>query len=153
MKIKAALCSGFTLIEIFLVILLISVLTGLSIPRFSDSCRHLILKENAQVFLSQIRLARKLALIRGIPHYVLLTPESSELRVGDSLDLVKDPTLFLEKYRFSPGLSFESEPLLITLKPEGNYDPFVFKIRDKKNEMTLTGKGNSGDFSEEESPL
>ena len=153
MKTKAMLRSGFTLIEIFLVILIISILTGLSIPKFSESCRHLILKENAQAFLSYIRHARKLAMIKGVSHYVLLSPESSELRVSDSADPAKDPALFLEKYRFSPGLSFESEPLWITLKPEGNYDPFVFKIRDKENEITLTGNGKPGDFSEEESPL
>lgn len=153
MKTTASLRSGFTLIEIFLVILIISVLTGISIPRFSNSCRHLILKENAQIFVSQVRYARKLALIKGIPHYVLLSPEISEIRVGDKADLAKDPALFLEKYRFSPGLSLEADPLFLTFHPEGNYDPFVFKIQDKENRITLTGNGKPGALSEEESRL
>lgn len=153
MKTSLALRYGFTLLEIFLVILILSVLTGISIPRFSDSCRNLILKENVQIFLSQIRYARKLALIKGTPYYVLLSPESLEIRVGDSVNLAKDKSLFLEKYKLSTGLSLESDPLFITFYPQGNSDPFVFKIKNEKNVITLTGNGKPDDLSEEETPL
>lgn len=144
---------GFTLLEIFLVILILSVLTGISIPRFSKSCKGFILRENAQIFISQIRYARKMALIKGKPFFVVLSPENSELRVGDSPDMSRDSSVFLEKYRFSKGLSVEAEPLFITFKPEGNSDPFVFTIMNRENRIVITADGKPGNLSEEETAV
>ena len=153
MKTISAFRSGFTLIEIFLVILILSVLTGICLPRFSDSCKQLILKENADMFLSQIRYTRKLALLKGIPHYLLFTPESLEIRVGDTADMARNLSLYMEKYKFSPGLSVQSEPLCIAFHPEGDSDPFVFKIQNEENIITLSGNGNPDNLSKEEYSL
>lgn len=66
--------SGFTLIEIILVIVVLGILMAVAIPRFNFNNK--LAYTTAKKLADDLRFTRSLAINKGINHYLLLSPSS-----------------------------------------------------------------------------
>jgi general secretion pathway protein H len=73
--------SGLTLLELLVVLILISVLTGLLAPRVGNSVRNMTLKAAAQKVAASLRYARSRAISEKITYVALFDFERSNLSV------------------------------------------------------------------------
>jgi prepilin-type N-terminal cleavage/methylation domain-containing protein len=66
---------GFTLVEIIIVVLLLSVIAGLTVPSFRKTYQSIILKNAAVDLAYLMRYAQSRALVRGKDHRLMFSPE------------------------------------------------------------------------------
>jgi prepilin-type N-terminal cleavage/methylation domain-containing protein len=132
--------SGFTLVELILVILLISILTGLSTPLFRKTLSGLVLK-NASFDLAQfINYAREMAIVEKTPHKLNLDFENGKYwitryAVSEEGVLYKRVKGRYGREYFLPrGLGFTADKKEFIFYPDGRSDEAEIKITDKKTE-------------------
>jgi len=73
--------SGYSLIELLIVLAIIAVLTGLAQASFTAQLPHLRLKAAARTLVSDLRWARQLAIAQGQPVQIVLDPERERYRI------------------------------------------------------------------------
>ena len=116
-------CSGgFTLVEIFLVILLIGVLTGISVPLFKKSTEDFQLKSAAFNLYKILQLARESALTRGQPTRLDLGFEEGTYRLTPS------EGRFGKTMHVPEGLSLSGKEEQISCYPDGRCDVASVKL-------------------------
>ncbi|MGE0710178.1 MAG: Tfp pilus assembly protein FimT/FimU [Planctomycetota bacterium] len=147
----------FTLLEILLVVAVIGILAGLTVPRMSGSTKRHRLEAQARTMVGLARKARALAAGEGRTYVLLVDPAGRELRLvrqRDPLaepDDAKDPELEVPAdERWARPLSFEedvtldralvedeeqklsgsgAEPLLVPFRPDGTSDAVQLDFR------------------------
>jgi len=128
--------SGFTLIEIAVVILILGLLFGFSIPTFAAFRQSQMLEAATQNLVGQLRLGRQKAI--GLQHEQKLT-----FSVGTNLYSVKDLTTgeTFGPFRFPNGVVLEDASIVvggvtgstITALTDGRYSGSgEFVLRDSK---------------------
>ncbi len=74
--------SGFTLIEIILVLVLIVIVSGIALPYFASSFRGSQLRTSARTVERLSRYARSMAILREEPLTMVLDPNTMEIYLG-----------------------------------------------------------------------
>lgn len=73
--------SGYSLIELLIVLAIIAVLTGLAQASFTTQLPHLRLNAAARTLVSDLRWARQLAIAQGQPVQIVLDPERDRYQI------------------------------------------------------------------------
>ena len=73
--------SGFSLVEILVVLALISIAAGLASVRFGEQLHHHRLNHAVRAIVSDLRWARQLAITEGQPVSVLLNPDEERSQI------------------------------------------------------------------------
>jgi Tfp pilus assembly protein FimT len=76
--------SGFTLVEVILVLVVLIVISGISIPYFAGSYRGIKLRSSARTINRMARYARSMAIMREETLTVALNHETMEIFLGGS---------------------------------------------------------------------
>ena len=130
--------TGFTLIELVLVILLISILTALSTPLFRRTFSDLILRNAALDMAKLINYAQEMAIIEKVNYKVNFNFEERKYWLtrqkpeGVSYERIKGR--YGKPFSLSRDLELSSDKEEgFILYPDGRSDKAKIEIRDKKN--------------------
>ncbi len=74
--------TGFTLIEVILVVVVIAIITGISLPFFSGAFKGMQLRTGTRSVARMTRYARSMAIMREEPYTVVLDHQKMEIYVG-----------------------------------------------------------------------
>lgn len=129
---------GYTLIELTLVILLISVLIGLSTPLFRRTFSELELKNTSYDLAKLINYAQALAVADGASYRMNFNFDKGQYWIT-KVDTKKETEAYVRiKDRYGrvfsvpEGYTLEAKEKLITFYPDGHCDKTVLKVLDPK---------------------
>lgn len=134
---------GFTLVELMLVILLIAVLTGLSVPLLRHAGSDLALKDASFAILAMVRYAQEMAVIdRGIYKLNMNSDRSAFWITGTG---AKIKNKHGKIFRLPRDLRLEADTGSISFYPDGQASDAEIKIlgRDERGNL-LQVKGIMG---------
>jgi prepilin-type N-terminal cleavage/methylation domain-containing protein len=132
--------AGFTLVELLIVILILTVMVGISAPRFRHTFRHLQLQLFAYDVAKVLTYASRRAVARGEMlrihfdvegrHYWLLrakeaSPEAEFERIDGK---------FGRRFSVPGAISLDPRARAVTFYPDGRADPFEMIIFDNSQE-------------------
>jgi len=129
--------SGFTLIEIILVVLLLSVIVGSVVPDLRKNYRKVCLQNAARNIAYSMRYAQSRAITSGDLVRLELAPESGSYRLTerkeDAIDrddatFVRIPNRMGNVFRIPDGLKFEPGDLTILFYPDGSMEKQAVKL-------------------------
>ncbi|MEN6626644.1 MAG: type II secretion system protein [Candidatus Sumerlaeia bacterium] len=141
--------AAFTLIEIMLVMLILSLLTGIAMTRMKASFDETALQTDAQRLERLIQLARKRARLENVIYRIDIDRDNASYRIeyGNSTDgPFKHPSDIDYEYTLSAGVSFDevratkknqTQHESIIAYPDGQYDP-----------LKITFANSAGDYVE-----
>jgi len=133
---------GFTLIELVLVILLISILTALSAPLFKRTFSDLVLRDASLDMAKVISYAREMAIIERVNYRLDLNFEERKYRItrynpsGEDARYEKIKGRHGKDFILASGLGLSAGENKLVFYPDGRSDKLTIKIRDGK-----TGEG------------
>jgi prepilin-type N-terminal cleavage/methylation domain-containing protein len=100
--------SGFTLIELIIVMALLAIFMALAIPSLGPSMRQRNLESEAARLLAATEYARDEAISQGVPMTVWIDPEGRRFGVEPKVGFVGDDTRIRE-FSVDPDIGFEIE--------------------------------------------
>jgi general secretion pathway protein H len=107
---------GFSLIELIIVLVILSVITALVVPRLTQSLSRMNIESTARRVASALRLARSLAVTEKVPYLAefdmgadMLTVVSyqTSFEEGNSLESEVNQTLAPRVYELTDGVHFK----------------------------------------------
>ncbi len=110
--VKQTEAHGFTFVEMAIVLAMTAIIIGMSIPTISGSLSHYRLNTASQCLISDLRLARQIALKENRSVRVNFTSQRDyqlERRVGSQWELVQTPVDFSSEHS-RKGVLFGSLP-------------------------------------------
>jgi len=125
--------AGFTLVELTLVVLLIAVLTGLSVPLLKGASADLALKDTSFNITQMIGYAQEMTLLDKESYALNLDPEKATFWLTRSGAAIKGRAG--KVFRLPRGIKMESEKTAVFFYPDGRADDA---------EIKLTGKSAAG---------
>jgi len=129
--------SAFTLIEIILVVLLLSVIAGLTIPNFRNSFRKVKLQNSANNIAYLMRYAQSRAITKGVlvrfefehgSGKYWLAEQKNDVIGRDDEAFVKFSNKMGKNFSLPDGLTLGSEGLTILFYPDGNIEKQAVKL-------------------------
>jgi prepilin-type N-terminal cleavage/methylation domain-containing protein len=115
--------TGFTVIELLLVILIVGTMAGLSAPKFRGSYERLRLTESANSLRGAIRVARELAITEGVTHRVTLDVVDRsywvERQSTDEMRYEKAQGRWGRAHRLANGIELAATPEVVGFGPDG----------------------------------
>lgn len=116
---------GFTIIELMTTLAVVAVLAAISAPSFSEMLRSHRLTTQANLFLSQMHLARSEAVRRGQP--VMILSNSSSQDWADGWIIFIDSAFDGEYDQNTDTVLFEQSPLQndISVQSDSNIDDWI----------------------------
>ena len=131
---------AITLIELALVILVIGILIGVSLPSFRKTFNQLQLNSFSREFQVLMHYLRQRSIIEGKIIYLNIDSDNRQYWTK-----IRDAENRLKNYRLPEGVTLESEQKQVAFYPDGNIDKTTIIILgpDNKN-ITLTTKGVFG---------
>ena len=75
--------AGFTLIEIILVVVISIILAGIALPHFAQTYRGSQLRTASRMIVRMSRYARSMAILRNTTLIMAISPETSEVYLGE----------------------------------------------------------------------
>lgn len=133
--------TGFSLIELLLVIILIGVLAGLSLPRFSQSYSQVRLKQAAQNLSAVMRYAQRRALSRQEEIQLQFNSDFTQYQLMQKIDDNFEAIEGLKgRAQIVPeGVLVESAQASIGFFPGGTMDKIRIYLSDEKGKtFTVT---------------
>lgn len=139
---KTARSKGFTLIELVLVIILISVITALSAPLFSRTFSDLVIRNTALDMAKMINYAQEMAIIEKSNYKLNIDSEKAKYWItrykpaeeGFLYERIKGR---YGKMFFLPrGLALTCDKSGALFYPDGRSDKVEIKVRDKSSGET-----------------
>ncbi len=133
---------GFTLVEMLVVLAIIGMLLGISIPFTSGFGKGLRIKTTARAILGTLRVARSNAITYRREYIVVFDVENGEYWIEDS-----EGAIFEKKRRLASSIEFKSPTIEGEEAAEEAADPVTFE--DDKVIFRSTGaiQGSSGSVS------
>ncbi len=124
---------GFTIVELLIVILIIGIFTGLTVPIFR-SIRSETLASRAESFASVLKGIRETAIIRNLECRVIFNPVLREYMVQYGNE---NPKTYELDFRFSPGIATSAAPEC------GGGAPDPDGVQFPNNTLIIQSKGNA----------
>lgn len=121
--------AGFTLIELMLVILLLSVLTGLSVPLLRRATSDFALEDTSFTIEKLIHYAQEMSVLDGVIYQLNLDPPKSVFWLTRSGVAIKNKTG--RKFRLPRDLKLESRRYSVSFYPDGRADDAEIRILAK----------------------
>ncbi|MFA5059229.1 MAG: GspH/FimT family pseudopilin [Candidatus Omnitrophota bacterium] len=139
---------GFTLVEILLVVALIAILAGLSLPRFSKTYAHFQLQTTAGQITDLMRYAQGRAITKKRTLKLEFDPSYKKYRLSEEKrspwqddeevqEFEEIPGRFGREFLVAENISVEYEDPDIRFYPDGKIDPARIYVCEK-NENCLT---------------
>lgn len=133
---RAKVVTGFTFIELILVILIIGVLVASTTPNLKRSYSNLHLSSFARDFQSLMNSLHERSIVDGKIIYLNIEDESYWAQVKDVIDTK------LMEYKFGPEIKIEAVNKKIAFYPDGSIDKVDIKLSDTYDDsVNLTTKG------------
>jgi len=89
--------SGFTLVELMLVITIMGIMLGMLVPNFSPLLQGMTLKHASQAVAQILRYARSVAVERSTAAKVTFDPETGAILLATEADPVNSPGVYQEE--------------------------------------------------------
>jgi|TARA_Y100000031_G_C8052445_1_gene306787 prepilin-type N-terminal cleavage/methylation domain-containing protein len=126
---------GFTLVEMLVVLAIIAMIMGLSVPFTTSFGKGLKIKTSARAIVGTIRLARSYAITRRKEYTIVFDVENNEYWIEDSSSKILE-----KKRRFPSSIKFK-------IAGDEDQDPVTFE--DDKVTFNATGaiEGISGSIT------
>ena len=124
---------GFSLIELMMVVALVAVLAGVSVPPISAAMKRYTVITASQQVVGTIRKARGQAVSRNQTLHVHFDAEASSFQIQDSADTPIGPVMLLPT-----GAQFVDADTDIEFDTSGRLDPAVAPV------TVVVGDGNEG---------
>ena len=136
--------TGFTLIEVLAILLIVTVLIGLSLPRFSATTQNLQLTSSARSLAKLLTYAQERAIVERIPYqavfdstgktYWLTRVESKGTETASS----RIEGRYGRPVTLPSGISFRFPEEPIQFYPDGGSDPFTIELSTEGRRFILT---------------
>lgn len=149
-----AFLQGFSIIEVLLVVIILSVVAGLAIPNFSRSYHQFHLKNAADELAYVMRYAQSRAVTKNRQVRLEFDPEFSSYWITEGVDSVleSDDTQGFQKisgrfgkvFRIPDDLSIEGEASAVTFYPDGRIDRQRFSLCNEKRCFMVSTKEQRG---------
>ena len=135
---------GFTLIEVLAVLLVVTILIGLALPRFSTTTQDLQLTSSARNLAKLLTYAQERAIVERISYqavfdsagktYWLTRVESK----GTETTGLRIEGRYGRPVTLPSGISFRFPEQPIQFYPDGNSDPFTIELSAQGRRFILT---------------
>ena len=125
--------TGFTLVELLLVVVLIAVVTAMTVPRFKRTAEEFRLKAAAFDIYKLIQFAKENALVQQRDHrvhFVFSDGTYQLLRVSDDGTFRPFQGRFGKRKNLPEGISFRSDADKLACYPDGRCDIFSLTLRN-----------------------
>lgn len=141
---------AFTLIELLLVIVVISILAGISVPKFRKTFRDIQLASSTHTLVSLMRYAQERSIIEGVSFKIQFD------RSTNTYLLLKETEPFSNKFEREKGryrkmnripldILFKASEKEIVFFPDGRATSVEITLENKnKNRKRITAKGIGG---------
>ncbi len=126
--------AGFSLIELILVVLIISVLTGLCIPVFRNTFLNMQFEQACLRLEATLDYARQAAVFKRIEQRVNFDTENRRLRVLPAGKV----------YVLPEGITIKADAKQLTFYPDGNSGEVNITIENGRRNCFWTTEGNWG---------
>ena len=136
--------SGFTLIEVLGVLLLVTVLIGLSLPRFSTTTQDLQLTSSARNLAKLLTYAQERAIVERIPYQAVfdVTGRTYWLTRLQSKEAETEALRIEGRYgrmvTLPSGIALRFPGERIQFYPDGSSDPFTIELSAQGHRFILT---------------
>jgi len=131
---------AITLIELALVILVIGILIGITLPSFRKTFNQLQLNSFSREFQVLMQYLRQRSIVEGKIIYLNIDSENRQYWTK-----IRDMENRLKTYRLPEGVTLSSEQKQVAFYPDGNIDKTTIIISGPdNNNITLTTKGVFG---------
>lgn len=97
---KFKLVSGFTILELMVVIAIIGILGVVAYPKYSSSREHFKMYTTARECIADIRYAQQLSIDSKIKYGIYFTSQDYSIKRSDTLEVIK-------KITFNRGITYE----------------------------------------------
>jgi len=146
--------TGFTLIEILLVIILLGVLLTVSIPNFQSSFKTLLLKDTANDMAALMRYAQSRSIVQKTPIEFVYDSGSATFGLYQASKTQGTPEGGQEsarisdrrgkEYKVPPEIACEATAPTITFSPDGRISHGRFTLCLKDKCLTVSTQDQSG---------
>jgi len=132
--------SAITFIELLLVIVVIGILIGISVPRFRKTFNHLQLDSFSRELQTFMNYLRQRSIVEGKLIYLNIDSDTGEYWAE-----VKDVKNRLRTYKIPTKIRIETQQKQIIFYPDGSIDKVTIGLIGSDNQkVTLTTKGVFG---------
>lgn len=140
--IKTGQTHAFTFVELLLVIALLAVIAGLSIPNFSRTLDHLALDNSSRALQTVIQYLRYRSISEEKIIYLNINPEKKEYYAQFAGDQARIKTGYIPG-----GIKIGSDSEQIAFYPDGQIGEITISLSGRDNQrILLTTKGVLGDI-------
>jgi type II secretion system protein H len=136
--------AGFTLVELMIVVILISVFTALVVPRFKRTAADFELKNAAFNLYKIVQFSRERSLAEGRPFKIHFKFKAREYQLLGGPDFKPVEGRSGKKIRLSEGLLLEGREEDLSCYPDGNCDPASVRIRNEDNAYEVSVENLGG---------
>lgn len=132
---------GFTLVELLLVVIILSIISGIAIPSFKKTYLNLQLNNTADNIAYLLRLGQARAVTQRSQYRLVFNPEFKSCWLEKEVSI--NPSTFERlSSKFSrnivvpSGIIIQIENRIINIYPDGKFDPVEIYLKNR-NEKTL----------------
>jgi hypothetical protein len=145
---------SFTLLEIILVILVIGVIAGLTVPNFSKTYADIELKKGAEDLAYLMRYATGRAVIKNIKTRLEFNSEFSQYWLAEEIkdsveagegEFKKISGRLGKKFNIPSGIKIELEDEFVSFYPDGSMDKKYIYVCNEKRCLIVSTKEKRGD--------
>jgi len=145
---------SFTLLEIILVVLVIGVIAGLTVPNFSRTYANLELKKGAEDLAYLMRYAAGRAVIKNIKTRLEFNPEFSKYWLAEEIkdseeeeggEFKKISGRLGKKNNVPSRIKIELEEEFVYFYPDGSMDKKYIYVCDEKKCLIVSTKEKRGE--------
>ena len=136
---------GFSLLELLLVIIILAVIAGLTVPHFSQSYTHVLITKTADDIAYSMRYAQSRAVTRGHRFQLQfddtfqkywITEEESEEQLNPVFKRISGK--MGKTYAIPEGVEVRAERSTIDFLPNGNIQKARIQLESKNNVLTIS---------------
>lgn len=139
---------GFSLIEILLVVILLSIVAVLIIPNFSQSYKSLLLSKTTESLADLMRYAQSRSVMNNHPVNLRFEEDFSGYQVlqfdGESNSFQKISNRLGQFFEVPLDIKVSSETLVIGFYPDGTIDPVEVQVCSDKKCYSISSKIQRG---------
>jgi prepilin-type N-terminal cleavage/methylation domain-containing protein len=152
---------GFTLIEIGLVLVIMTILLGLNLPDLKRAHDGFALRQSTDMVVQAMRYARSRAVAEGAVMMVTFAGDTFRLARAVEDEDGEAPARSTPLagrmgriMRLSDGIHFADAPLQISFFPDGRIEPAVFRLAGERRAFVISTREQPGHVSwlEENAP-
>lgn len=121
--------NAFTLLEILLVVFILTILMAVTIPRFSRTYRHMVLRQTGESVLALLQYAREEAILNGKKEFIKVDQDKGRIFISNEKgEPDSDNYNSRKEIQTGKNTGLSSDVELICFNPSGDGTDFELKI-------------------------